>query len=76
MAFVKEFEAVISKFPFVAASYQFISMPGTLLLPETVTGPMPHLEVFVPVGAAGVTPTVAITGILGETHPPGLTDSA
>ena len=50
------------------ASYQLIVPP---LHPDALrlTVPVPHLELFVPVGTPGIAITVAVTAVLADVQP-------
>ena len=55
--------------PPVAAAYQSIVSPAPTV-PDMITVPVPHLELFIPVGEFGVGFTVAVTATLvAEVHP-------
>ena len=60
---VKLVDPLNSNVPPVDASYQSTVVPATLDA-DIVTVPGPHLELLVPVGAAGTVFTVAATGVL------------
>ena len=66
---VKLFEPVNNNVPPDAASYQSMVSPAPGVA-EIFTVPVPHLELPVPVGAAGTAFTVAVTvALVAETHP-------
>ena len=55
--------------PPVAAAYQSIVSPA-LTFADIATVPVPHLELFIPVGGFGIGFTVAVTATLvEEVHP-------
>ena len=56
--------------PPLAAVYQ-LSVPAQPEA-ESITVPVPHLDPFVPVGAAGIGFIVAITSVLGPSQPAAL----
>jgi hypothetical protein len=60
---VKLADPLNSNAPPVDASYQSTVVPAALDA-DIVTVPVPHLELLVPVGAAGTVFTVATTGVL------------
>ena len=60
---VKLVDPLNSNVPPVDASYQSTVVPATLDA-DIVTVPVPHLELLVPIGAAGTVFTVAATGVL------------
>ena len=60
---VKLVDPLNSNVPPVDASYQSTVVPAALDA-DIVTVPVPHLELAVPVGAAGTVLTVATTAVL------------
>ena len=56
-------EPPVNTVPAVETEYQSMVDPVAGVA-EITTGPVPHLEPVVPIGAAGATPTVAITAVL------------
>ena len=60
---VKLVDPLNSNVPPVEASYQSMVVPAALDA-DIVTVPVPHLELPVPVGAAGTALIVATTGVL------------
>ena len=60
---VKLVDPLNNNVPAVDASYQSTVVPAALVA-DIVTVPVPHLELFVPVGAVGTAFTVATTGVL------------
>ena len=69
MTGVVKLKPVPSNIPPVAALYHSMVSPG-LTAAEIITVPVPHRELFTAfIGTAGSGFTVAVTGVLAETHP-------